>query len=176
MRGHSSSSSSRPPLPTSSSSSVPGAREKRPILLSLLFIFALSFATIFSRVFFVEPNAEFIREYDERENVALFDDDNDTPAFRGEDDDENDDVGRSRLRLKTNGETRACARREREEEGKEEEEEEERVKKSWIFQTNAKRLGYVHMASIHPIKNGKILLAAWQGAHKVEGRTTRVCS
>jgi len=169
MRGHSSSSSSsRPPLPTSSSS-VPGAREKRPIVLSLLFIFALSFATILSRVFFVEPNAEFIREYDERENVALFDDDHDDniPAFRGEDDDENDVGRRSRLRLKTNGETRACARREREEEGKEEEE--ERVKKSWIFQTNAKRLGYVHMASIHPIKNGKILLAAWQGAHKVEG-------
>ena len=170
MRGHSSSSSSssRPPLPTSSSS-VPGAREKRPIVLSLLFIFALSFATILSRVFFVEPNAEFIREYDERENVALFDDHDDISAFRGEEDDENDDdVGRrSRLRLKTNGETRACARREREEEGKEEEE--ERVKKSWIFQTNAKRLGYVHMASIHPIKNGKILLAAWQGAHKVEG-------
>ena len=169
MRGHSSSSSSssRPPLPTSSSS-VPGAREKRPIVLSLLFIFALSFATILSRVFFVEPNAEFIREYDERENVALFDDHDDISAFRGEEDDENDDdVGRrSRLRLKTNGETRACARREREEEGKEEE---ERVKKSWIFQTNAKRLGYVHMASIHPIKNGKILLAAWQGAHKVEG-------
>jgi len=169
MRGHSS--SSRPPLPTSSSSSsvppgVGGAREKRPIVLSLLFIFALSFATILSRVFFVEPNAEFIREYDERDNVALFDDDDDIPAaFRGEDDDEND-IGRSRLRLKTNGETRACARREREEEGKEEE---ERVKKSWIFQTNAKRLGYVHMASIHPIKNGKILLAAWQGAHKVEG-------
>lgn len=168
MRGHASSSSSRPPLPTSSSSSVPGAREKRPIVLSLLFIFALSFATILSRVFFVEPNAEFIREYDERENVALFDDDHDDniPAFRGEDDDENDVGRRSRLRLKTNGETRACARREREEEGKEEE---ERVKKSWIFQTNAKRLGYVHMASIHPIKNGKILLAAWQGAHKVEG-------
>ena len=169
MRGHSS--SSRPPLPTSSSSSsvppgVGGAREKRPIVLSLLFIFALSFATILSRVFFVEPNAEFIREYDERDNAALFDDDDDIPAaFRGEDDDEND-IGRSRLRLKTNGETRACARREREEEGKEEE---ERVKKSWIFQTNAKRLGYVHMASIHPIKNGKILLAAWQGAHKVEG-------
>ena len=124
MRGHSS--SSRPPLPTSSSSSsvppgVGGAREKRPIVLSLLFIFALSFATILSRVFFVEPNAEFIREYDERDNVALFDDDDDIPAaFRGEDDDEND-IGRSRLRLKTNGETRACARREREEEGKEEE-------------------------------------------------------
>ena len=170
MRGHSS--SSRPPLPTSSSFVPPvgvGAREKRPIVLSLLFFFALSFATILSRVFFVEPNAEFIREYDERENVALFDDHDDISAFRGEEDDENDDdVGRrSRLRLKTNGETRACARREREEEGKEEEE--ERVKKSWIFQTNAKRLGYVHMASIHPIKNGKILLAAWQGAHKVEG-------
>ena len=51
----------------------------------------------------------------------------------------------------------------------ESEEKDERVQKSWIFRTNAKRLGYVHMASIMPIENGKILLAAWQGAHKVEG-------
>ena len=60
-------------------------------------------------------------------------------------------------------------------------ERERRVQKSWIFQTNAKRLGYVHMASIHPVATKtrrkdendddgkKVLLAAWQGAHKVEG-------
>jgi len=182
--------------------------EKRPILLSLLFICFLSVVAILARIS-TPPSLVFITK-----SGASEDDDDDVHDNEKthhdwqeglEEEDKDAHLLSSNLRSVRERENdgtretllRKCSRqrfRRRREDDEEEADEEEmqrerrqqqqqqrrRVQKSWIFQTNAKRLGYVHMASIHPVvtktrrkddddDGKKVLLAAWQGAHKVEG-------
>ena len=183
--------------------------EKRPILLSLRFICFLSVVAVFARISSSKPsslafigkssgasedddddvnnNNENARNYDEEAE----DEDAHFPrnGFRSARERGNDGTMRETLLRKCSRQRRFRRRgREDDEEDADDEEtqrggqeQERRVQKSWIFQTNAKRLGYVHMASIHPVAtktrrkdddddDGKrVLLAAWQGAHKVEG-------
>ena len=167
---------------SSSSSSLGGShqtREKRRMRLALLFIASLSCVTILSRIW-TTPKVEFLEEFrgdDERTEEEEEEEDDinarEWSLHRAEtNEDDGEDLGGRNGRLRRTPETRKCTfvqqQRQREDQH-ESEEKDERVQKSWIFRTNAKRLGYVHMASIMPIENGKILLAAWQGAHKVEG-------
>ena len=181
--------------------------EKRPILLSLRFICFLSVVAVFARISSSPPsslvfigksssasedddddvnNNENTRNYDEEAE----DEDAHFPrnGFRSARERGNDGTMRETLLRKCSRQRRFRRGREDDEEDADDEEtqrkrqeQERRVQKSWIFQTNAKRLGYVHMASIHPVATKtrrkddddddgkKVLLAAWQGAHKVEG-------
>ena len=184
----------------------PTREEKRPILLSLLFICFLSVVAVFARISSSPPsslvfigkssasedddddgvlnNNENTRNYDEEaeDGDAHFL----NSGFRSARERGNDGTMRETLLRKCSRQRFRRGREDDEEDADDEEtqreqqEQERRVQKSWIFQTNAKRLGYVHMASIHPVATKtrrkdddddgkKVLLAAWQGAHKVEG-------
>ena len=183
--------------------------EKRPILLSLRFICFLSVVAVLARISSSSPSS-VARIGKSTTSASEDENDDDVNNFNGnarnDDEEAEDEDARfprngfpSGARERGNDGTmtllRKCSRqrlfrrgREDDEEDADEEEtqrggqeQERRVQKSWIFQTNAKRLGYVHMASIHPVATKtrrkddddddgkKVLLAAWQGAHKVEG-------
>jgi len=184
--------------------------EKRPILLALRFICFLSVVAVFARISSSSPSSVALIGKSTSASEDENDDDvnnfngNARNYYDEEAEDEDARFPRngfpSGARERGNDGTmtllRKCSRQRRfrrggreddEEDADDEEtqrrgqEQERRVQKSWIFQTNAKRLGYVHMASIHPVATKtrrkddddddgeKVLLAAWQGAHKVEG-------
>ena len=127
---------------------------KRTSVLMVAMMFFLSFVTILIRVVFHGRGTSSSAVYDLRRMSSSSSSSSSSSA--DDDDDENEyDSLRSFSSSSCNDD--------------EDDDGEIVVEKSWIFETNQKRLGYTHMATIHPIKNGKVLLAAWQGAHRVEG-------
>jgi len=126
---------------------------KRTSVLMVAMMFFLSFVTILIRVVFHGRGTSSSAVYDLRRMSSSS---SSSSSSADDDDDENEyDSLRSFSSSSCNDD--------------EDDDGEIVIEKSWIFETNQKRLGYTHMATIHPIKNGKVLLAAWQGAHRVEG-------